>query len=190
MKLEQPISERNKEFFILAQTLFNQEEYVAGSNILSYYQQNQLDDLNKCEKFRTRSARMNTEGQSCFLDLIDTKRNCLAGCIGYVKVNRIFKEAQLALIYYQKYFEDIKEAVKCFSGSYLISKYNLRSVVCDISNSHLNEDAIDILMTIGFRKAQSDKNDTSSSKFRYLPEGEIEERIGKIRSTSCNSNLM
>lgn len=172
MRLGQPNHNRDKEFYVLVQTLFNQEKYIVGSNILNYYEHCQLDDLNKCEKFRMKTARMNSEGQSCLLDMVDTTRNCLAGCIGYVKVNRVSNEAQFALIYYQQYIAYVKEATMCFTRRYLISKHNLKSVVCETSSKFIHADAVDILQSVGFLKNQN--NESCCTRLTYTAGEELD----------------
>ena len=150
MKLRQPSQDRNKEFFILVQTLFNQNSYVVGSNLFNYYDTTLLDDSKKCEKFRSTTARMNREGQSCFLDLIDTEQNQLIGCVGFVRVNRFDKEASLAMIFYQQHFDSLSWAIKFILTMLMNSKYNLKSLVCDASGYQLGQDVIDLLLSLKF----------------------------------------
>jgi hypothetical protein len=168
MKLRQPSEERNKEFFLMVQTLFNQDTYVVGSNLFNFYDPAQINDLNKCEKFRARTARMNMEGQSCFLDLVDTDQNQLAGCVGCVRVNRIEKEASLAFIFYQQYFDFIGEAVKCFFAIIRSPKYNLRSLVCDASGRQLGVDVVELLLQLGFVIVTEERKRHSEEDAMYL----------------------
>jgi hypothetical protein len=172
LKLRQPSQERNKEFFVLVQTLFNQDVYIVGSNLFNYYETVQLDDLNKCEKFRARTARMNMEGQSCFLDLVDTDQNQLAGCVGFIKVNRIDKEAFLTFIFYQQYFDYLSEAIKCSFTIIRSPKYNLRSLMCNVSGYQLSEEAIEILFQLQFVDITGEKKRTDENPLwlRYTSE--------------------
>lgn len=150
MKLGQPTVERNKEFFLMVQSFFNQESQVVETNLLNYYEATLLDDLNKCEKFRSRTSRMNLEGQSCVLDLIDMQQNQLAGCCGFIKVNRIEKEAQLVFIFYEQYFEFMEEAIMYILKIIRAQKYNLNHLVCDMSGMQENAETMQVLRRLGF----------------------------------------
>lgn len=150
MKLRQPSVERNKEFFLMVQTFFNQESQIVETNLLNYYESTLLDDLNKCEKFRARTSRMNLEGQSCVLDLIDMQQNQLAGCCGFIKVNRIEKEAQLVLIFYEQYFEYMEEAITYILKIIRAPKYNLNHLLCNLSGNQVSVDTVQMLHRLGF----------------------------------------
>lgn len=192
MKLRQPSGERDKEFFVMVQTLFNQETYIVGSNLFNYYDRIQLDDLNKCEKFRNRTARMNVEGQSCFLDLIDTEQNQLAGCIGCVKVNRIDREASLAVIFYQQYFDYIGESVRCFFGIIRAPKYNLHSLLCNASGYFLGEDAVEVLLQVGFVNVTDEKPRMEENPLwlRYVDPDAPKRLPPHVRSSASTGKMM
>ena len=159
MKLKQPANERNKEFFILVQTLFNQDNPVVDSNLLNYYEANLLDDENKCNIFRSKVGRMNHEYQSCLLDVIDDSQNLLVGCCGIIKVNRLEKEAQLVLIFYHQYFDLIVEAAKFILKVIRNSRYNLKYLVCNASGNLLSGEAVSMLLELGFTDVSHEKKE-------------------------------
>jgi len=171
MKLKQPSQERNKEFFLMVQTLFNQASLIVETNLFNYNTPSALDDLNKCEKFRSRTARMNTEGQSCLLDLIDTDQNQLAGCCGFIRVNRIEKEAQLVVIFYEQYIDYIEESIAYILKVLRTSKYALNVLTCNVSGLCVTKETLGILERLSFYDATDElqrKEDNHPCYMRFV----------------------
>jgi len=168
MKLKQPNPERNKEFFLMVQTLFNQATLIVETNLFNYHAPGVLDDLNKCEKFRNKTARMNAEGQSCLLDLIDTDQNQLAGCCGFIRVNRIDKDAQLVVIFYEQYIDYIEESIAYILKIIRTAKYSLTALTCNASGYSLTTAVIGILRTLKFRDITTETHRAEEENPCYL----------------------
>lgn len=143
----------------MVQTVFNQASLIVQTNLFNYNSPTLLDDLNKCEKFRARTSRMNSEGQSCLLDLIDTEQNQLAGCCGFIRVNRIDKEAQLVVIFYEQYFEYIEESITYILKIIRTAKYNLNVLSCNMSGKFVTAGMIRILRGLNFKDITEEQRD-------------------------------
>eukprot|EP01032_Pedospumella_encystans_P013315 gene13315-15337_t len=96
---------------------------------------------------------MNTEGQSCLLDLIDTDQNQLAGCCGFIRVNRIEKEAQLVVIFYEQYIDYIEESIAYILKVLRTSKYALNVLTCNVSGLCVTKETLGILERLNFYDA-------------------------------------
>jgi hypothetical protein len=169
VRLKNLSADRNKEFFLLVQTLLNQQTTVVTSNILSYFTPDFLDDETKTTSFRQKTARMNLERQRCFMDVVDVDANSLVGCVGAIKVNRVKRCAQLMLIIYQEHTHCSAKAVRDLLTICRANPYNLRYITVDVSGPFVSPEFIAGLRLVGFYDVEAGEDaETDIPKGQWL----------------------
>lgn len=164
-KLKHPSLEFNEQFCSMIEMLLTETDLKVVSNILNCYSKATLSNVEQCERFRIKIGRMNNENQSCFLDVISEADNELIGCCGFIKVNRILREAHFVFVFYRKEIERIFEATRRILKWAPNTKYGLNYLLCNVAGNYVNQEVISMLQALSFFDITQEKEPNSRSAF-------------------------
>mmetsp|Transcript_11591 Transcript_11591/g.19027 ORF Transcript_11591/g.19027 Transcript_11591/m.19027 type:complete len:331 (-) Transcript_11591:1190-2182(-) len=160
--LKELAAERDKEFYVLVQTLLHQQDaLIVTSNVANYFPLSGLDDDTKSAFFRRTTARMNQEGQSWFVDVVDAETDLLIGCCGLIKINRMRKFAHFMFILYQEHMLYMDQYFADVIHAHVATKFRLRYLLANISGPSVSSEVMAILEKHGFYRQIPSKADES-----------------------------